>query len=164
MKQLYIIGGTMGVGKSAVCKELKTRLNNSVFLDGDWCWDANPFQVTDETKSMVMDNISYILNNFIICSAYQNVIFCWVIHEQSIIDELMGRLNVAGCDVKIISLVATELTLREHIEKDIATGIRSDGDVERSINRIKLYDTLNTKKISVDRKSTGEIADEIITP
>lgn len=43
----------MGVGKTTVCLELKKILYNSVFLDGDWCWDANPFQVTDETKRMV---------------------------------------------------------------------------------------------------------------
>ena len=57
MKTLYMIGGTMGVGKTTVCQQLKRSLPNSVFLDGDWCWDASPFQVTDETKSMVIDNI-----------------------------------------------------------------------------------------------------------
>lgn len=57
MKTLYMIGGTMGVGKTAVCQQLKQDLQNSVFLDGDWCWDASPFQVTDETKAIVIDNI-----------------------------------------------------------------------------------------------------------
>ena len=47
-----MIGGTMGVGKTTVCQQLKHDLPNSVFLDGDWCWDTNPFQVTDETKAM----------------------------------------------------------------------------------------------------------------
>ena len=46
----------MGVGKTTVSKELKNRLQKSVFLDGDWCWDMNPFVVNDETKAMVMDN------------------------------------------------------------------------------------------------------------
>lgn len=36
MKNLYIIGGTMGVGKTAVSQQLKSDLPNSVFLDGDW--------------------------------------------------------------------------------------------------------------------------------
>ena len=61
MKTLYLIGGTMGVGKTTVCKELKKELKNSVFLDGDWCWDADPFQVTKETKAMVLRNICYML-------------------------------------------------------------------------------------------------------
>ena len=70
MKNLYIIGGTMGVGKTAVSQQLKSDLSNSVFLDGDWCWDANPFQVTNETKAMVTDNIYYLLNND--CSMTKN--------------------------------------------------------------------------------------------
>lgn len=69
MKTLYLIGGTMGVGKTTVCRALKDRLENSVFLDGDWCWDAHPFQVTEETKRMVMDNICFLLNQFLRCSA-----------------------------------------------------------------------------------------------
>ena len=81
MKTLYMIGGTMGVGKTTVCQQLKQDLPNSVFLDGDWCWDASPFQVTDETKAMVTNNICYVLNNFLKCSAYENIIFCWVMHE-----------------------------------------------------------------------------------
>ena len=76
MKTLYMIGGTMGVGKTTVCQLLKQNLPNSVFLDGDWCWDASPFQVTDETKAMVTNNICYLLNNFLKCSAYENIIFC----------------------------------------------------------------------------------------
>lgn len=51
MKALYLIGGTMGSGKTTVSQQLKKDLDNSVFLDGDWCWDASPFQVTDETKA-----------------------------------------------------------------------------------------------------------------
>ena len=91
MKRLYLVGGTMGVGKTTVCQQLKLELNNSVFLDGDWCWDANPFLVTEETKKMVVDNIAYLLNNFLSCSAYENIIFCWVMHEQSIIDSIMKK-------------------------------------------------------------------------
>ena len=74
MKHLYIIGGTMGVGKSTVSQVMKEKLNNSVFLDGDWCWDLHPFQVTTETKQMVLQNICFLLNQFIHCSAYQNII------------------------------------------------------------------------------------------
>ena len=82
MKKLYLIGGTMGVGKTATCQQLKSMLSNAVLLDGDWCWDADPFVVTDETKAMVMDNICHVLNNLIRCSAYDNVLFCWVMHER----------------------------------------------------------------------------------
>ena len=95
MKKLYMIGGTMGVGKTSVSQCLKRELPNAVFLDGDWCWDADPFLVTEETKEMVIDNICYLLNHFIQCSAYENIIFCWVMHEQSIIDTSLNKVKVA---------------------------------------------------------------------
>lgn len=94
MKQLYVIGGTMGVGKSTTCRVLQQKLEHSVFLDGDWCWQANPFLVTEETKRMVVDNICYLLNRFLHCSAYRHIIFCWVLHQQSVIDEILARLDL----------------------------------------------------------------------
>ena len=57
MKKLYLIGGTMGVGKTTTCQVLKTKLDKSVFLDGDWCWDMHPFMVNEETKKLVLENI-----------------------------------------------------------------------------------------------------------
>ena len=92
MKNLIIIGGTMGVGKTATCGELKNMLPKNVFLDDDWCRDMNPFVVTAETKSMVMDNIAHILNSFIRCPEIENIIFCWVLHERVIFDTFSADL------------------------------------------------------------------------
>ena len=78
MKNLILINGTMGAGKTTVSRALQKILPDAVFLDGDWCWDADPFLVTEETKRMVMENITFLLAQFLDCSAYQNVIFCWV--------------------------------------------------------------------------------------
>lgn len=161
MKQLYLIGGTMGVGKTTVCQNLKQLLPSSVFLDGDWCWDSDPFQVTDETKEMVIDNICYLINNFIRCSAYDNIIFCWVMHEQSIIDTICNKINVENCNVKIISLLVDEKNLKNRIENDVMAGIRYIDVLDRSIARMPLYEKLNTIKINTNNKSIAEIADEI---
>ncbi|HHW72176.1 MAG TPA: AAA family ATPase [Firmicutes bacterium] len=161
MKRLYLIGGTMGVGKTAVCKELKARLNRSVFLDGDWCWDANPFQVTEETKAMVMANICFLLDQFIHCSAYDHIIFCWVMHEQSIIDGIVSRLDTANCEVKAVSLMCSEKELRERLEKDIAAGRRTRDIMGRSLARLPLYHQLDTVKINTDGKTVREVAEEI---
>ena len=50
MKKLIIINGTPGVGKTTICKALNQNVENSVWLDGDWCWMINPFKVTEENK------------------------------------------------------------------------------------------------------------------
>lgn len=162
MKTIYLIGGTMGVGKTTVCQQLKEKLNNSVFLDGDWCWYAHPFQVTEETKKMVIQNICFLLNQFIHCSAYDNVIFCWVMHEQSIINTILESIDKTNCAVKIISLVCNEQALRNRLEKDIANGLRPKDVIARSISRIPYYQRLNTVKIDVSTKDIGEIVCEIV--
>lgn len=161
MKNLYIISGTMGVGKTAVCQQLKKALPNSVFLDGDWCWNASPLQVTDETKGVVLDNITHVLNNFIRCSAYENIIFCWVMHEQSIIDTILKKLDLSDCRVRSISLIAGEKVVRERIMSDIAKGIRTPDAMERSLARLPLYQKLNTIKIDTTGKSVQKICGEI---
>ena len=106
MKNLIIVGGTMGVGKTATCRELQKILPRNVFLDGDWCWDMHPFVVTDETKAMVNSNIAHLLNGFLACSEFENVIFCWVLHEQHIFDDLINALDLNGCTTHCFHLSA----------------------------------------------------------
>ena len=75
MKHLYVISGAMGVGKTAVCQQLKPLLAPCAFLDGDWCWDMEPFTVNKENRTMVMGHIQYLLRGFLQNSGYENVIF-----------------------------------------------------------------------------------------
>ena len=160
-KNLYIIGGTMGAGKTTVCQVLKRKLERSVFLDGDWCWDSSPFVVNDETKAMVMDNICYLLNSFLSCSSYSNVIFCWVLHQQEIIDELLSRLHTDGCSVKVISLICSEQALRTRLLKDVSSGIRTPDIIDRSVLRIPLYEKLNTLKVDISEYTPEQAAERI---
>ena len=162
MKTLYLIGGTMGVGKTTICQQLKKDLPNSAFLDGDWCWDADPFQVTEETKEMVMRNICYLLNSFLRCTAYDNIIFCWVMHEQSIINRIIKELDISACRVIKISLMTDETNLRNRLSSDIARGIRTADVIDRSVGRIRMYQVLDTVKIDTSNKTVREIADEIL--
>lgn len=161
-KRLYLIGGPMGVGKTTVGQILKRNLPGCVFLDGDWCWDMDPFQVTAETKQMVMENICTLLNNFISCTAYQNIVFCWVMHQQEILDEIISRLDAEKCRIVKISLICTEEALRERLAKDIEKGVRKEDVISRSLNYLPLYHALDTVKIDVSGKTVEKIAAEII--
>ncbi|MBS6734420.1 MAG: AAA family ATPase [Clostridiales bacterium] len=162
MKHLYIIGGTMGVGKTTVCRILKEKLEGSVFLDGDWCWDMHPFRVTEETKRMVQENIVFLLNNFLSCTAYDHVIFCWVLHQQNIIDDLLARLRTDNCEVHLISLVCTPGELARRIQKDVEAGIRGEDAAWRSLSRLALYDSLSTLKLDVTELTPEETAGQIL--
>lgn len=161
MKHLYLIGGTMGVGKTTVCQILKRKLNNSVFLDGDWCWDMSPFQVTPETQKMVLENIVFLLNNFIRCSAYENIIFCWVMHRQDIVDSILSALDAAQCQIYPISLICDEISLEKRLRKDVTAGARTEDVIDRSLERIPLYQNLNTVKIDVSALTPEQTAAQI---
>jgi len=161
MKNLIFINGTMGIGKTATSRALQKMLPNCVLLDGDWCWDMSPFIVNDETKNMVVDNISYLLNNFISCSVYENIIFCWVMHEQSIIDDVLSRLKKDDCILFKFSLVCSEQALFSRITKDIELGIRTEDVIYRSVPRLKNYFQMDTEKIDVSNISAKEAAEKI---
>lgn len=162
MKTLYIIGSTMGAGKTTVCRQLQKKLDNCVFLDGDWCWDMQPFTVTKETKAMVLDNICHLLNNFLKCSAYENILFCWVLHEQTILDDILSRLKTDGWQILCLSLLCSPEALTARLKKDIAAGLRQPDVLPRSLARIPLYQKLNTIKIDVSWLSAEETAEAIL--
>ena len=82
-------------------------------------------------------------------------------HDQSIIDTILKKTDVANCSVKVVSLLAREDTLTKRIIHDINSGIRTIDVLERSIARIPCYQKLNSVKISTDDKSIREIAEEI---
>ncbi|MCK5074141.1 MAG: AAA family ATPase, partial [Bacteriovoracaceae bacterium] len=50
-KSLIIINGTLGVGKSSISKEIQSKLNNSVLIEGDLLSrKVRNFDVYDESK------------------------------------------------------------------------------------------------------------------
>jgi broad-specificity NMP kinase len=162
MKTLYFIGGTMGIGKTTISQALKRSLNRSVFLDGDWCWDMHPFTVTLETKRLVQLNIVTLLNNFLQSPAFDYVIFCWVMHQQEIIDNLLKQIDTSNCRLINLSLVSNAENLRERLQKDIDTGLRQNDILERSIARLPFYENLDSHKIDVSGKSIEQIVSEIL--
>lgn len=162
MKTLYLIGGPMGVGKTTVCQILKRQLPDCVFLDGDWCWDADPFRVTEETKAMVLRNICAVLNNFLACSAYRNVVFCWVLHEQAILDEILAHLETGGVRVLCVSLLCPAHELVRRLQGDIDAGLRTGDVIARSLAKLPLYEALHTVKIDTAEKDAAGTAAEIM--
>lgn len=136
-RTLYLVGGPMGVGKTTLCRLLERRLPACAFLDGDWCWEMDPFVVNDETRRMVLDNIVYLLNSFLHCSVYENVVFGWVLHLPGTWAELESRLDTAGWRVVRTVLVCTPEALRARLEADLAAGRRQPGCLPRALDRLE---------------------------
>lgn len=152
----------MGVGKTATCKALYGKLQNSVWLDGDWCWMMNPFIVNDENKAMVLDNIAYLLKNFLKNSSYEYVIFNWVIHFEEIFDMILSRLDGMEFELIKITLTCSEESLINRISADIQNNLREKECIDASLERIPLYRNMNTIKIDTSNISVLETVNKII--
>nr|WP_122012649.1 AAA family ATPase [Maliibacterium massiliense] len=161
MKKLILLGGTMGVGKSAVGRALAGMLVPSFYLDGDWCWDMHPFVVDAENKAMVLDNITHLLRGALGNSHFQYVILSWVMHQQQIIDDILSRLPQEGYDVLSLSLVCTPVALEAHWRQDVARGQRQPDRLADAAARLPLYNTLDTTKIDVTGISPRQVAARI---
>lgn len=162
MKRLICIGGPMGVGKSSVCRHLCALLPQNVFLDGDWCWQMRPFSVNPETKAMVLENIRFLLGQFLKCSAYQNVLFCWVMHEQAIIDALLSGLELAQTEVFVFTLLADPASLAQRVQADVANGLRDADALPRSLQRLESCRKLNTIRLDTSARSPQATAQCIL--
>lgn len=161
MKKVVFINGTMGVGKTTTCRELRKLLPHNVFLDGDWCWEMRPFVVTEETIAMVRGNIIHLLNSFLACSEFEYVMFCWVMHMQEILDDLLGALDLDGHAVYRFTLMSNETSLTDRFSRDVEAGLRDPGDMLRAIERLRLYEALDTVKIDVGAITARQAAEQI---
>lgn len=157
-KNLVVINGTMGVGKTLVSQRLKLLLPNAVMLDGDWCWDADPFIVSTATKKMVVGNIAYLLTSFLNCDSYENVIFCWVMNEADTFELIRKQIKASGYDLYRFSLTALPEILKKRLSGDIATGKRDADAYERSLKRMSDYNLQDTVKIDVSAISADDAA------
>jgi broad-specificity NMP kinase len=160
-KTLVIVNGTMGVGKTTTCRLLLERLTPGAYLDGDWCWNINPFAVTAENQDMVIGNIVHLLRGYLTNTSLRYVIFGWVLHRQEIFDAILRPLGDLAFETHRITLTCSPAQLRERLSPEIAAARRQPDIVERSIARLALYDALDTIKLDVGMRSAADVADEI---
>lgn len=161
-KKLILIGGPMGVGKTTLGKYLVDhRLNQAVLLDGDWCWYMHPWIFNDENKKMVMRNSQFLLNSFIANSTIETIVFVWVMHQQAIIDDLLSGLE-GDFTTDSFSLVANEAELTKRFSQDIASGKRKPADLPAAIQRLSLYESVDSTKIDVTGRDYPEVAQLIL--
>lgn len=158
MKKLIIINGTMGVGKTTVCKELYQCLESSVWLDGDWCWLMNPWNFSKENKQMVLDNIQYLLRNYLKNSSFTYIVFCWVIHQEQIFELILDPLQDLEFELYKITLLCSEQALQQRMIQDN----REISGIQHSIDRLKLYNDMNTYKIDTTTLTVPATVEEIL--
>lgn len=163
MKKLLFIGGPMGVGKTSVAKLLQKKLPQTVYLDGDWCWFTNPWILNEETRQIALDNICYMLNNFLASKSYQNIILTWILQSDELIESITNRLNLKNVSFYNFSLIASEEAIINRLELDLAEGIRTERVViPRSLERLEQIKKVSSIQIDTTDKGEDEVVEEIL--
>ena len=158
MKKLIVINGAMGVGKTSICKELNKKLTNSVWLDGDWCMMMNPWNVTETNKKVFLDNINYLLNNFLANTAFDYVLFSWVIPREDMIDYLIKKLSNHRFELRKITLLCEDKKLKERMLQDG----RDMFTIEKSMLYQKAYGNFDTIKVDTTELSVSKTVNEVL--
>ena len=109
----------------------------------------------------MIENIRFLLNQFIHCSAYEKIVFCRVMHERTIIDTIISGIDTSSCIVEEISLICDENALKSRLKNDISAGLKKPDVVERSIERLPLYSFFGTRIIDTTKKRVEETTTEI---
>lgn len=152
----------MGSGKTAACTLLNKSLEKSVWLDGDWGWMINPFIVNEENKNMVEDNLKHLLRNFLNNSSIEYVIFNWVLHTEEGFQLVLSWVNDLEFDLIKITLTCSQEELKKRLLKDIEENRREESIINRSIDRLRMYDKLDTIKLDTSNLTIQQGVDEII--
>ena len=153
-KKLIIVNGAPGVGKTITCRELQRLLNRSVWLDGDWCWMANPWIVTEETKKMVEANMTFLLDRFLNCSEYRFVLFSWIFRSDEVFSHILNCLRTTDFVLQKFTLTCDENVYRDRLE----LAGREKDKIAGCLESLRLCETTDSVKIDTTQKSIEKVA------
>ena len=160
-KNLVFIGGALGVGKIACAVELKKLLPCCACLEGEACVDLTPRSESDEVRALALDNISYLIGNFLACGEVENVILLYSLHDNNTAEELLARLGAVEFDFYHITLTASPETVSARLSWDIRRGNRRRAQIARALALLPLYDSVDSIKLATDDLTPRQVAARI---
>jgi len=157
MKNLVLIFGAPGVGKTATCEELKNLLPKNILLEGDWLWSPTPFFMAETEREMFYKNLVYVLDNFLSHPELENIIHSWVVPEKEVLQKILLQLSLENVNLHIFALTCSEQEHMKRIENDVNPRRRAT-HVGGSIKRLEQYNDVNHKKIDTTGLTAKEVA------
>ena len=164
MKNLILICGANGIGKSTACKVLNERLFYSSFIDSDYCRYMNPFSFSEEKIQIVISNISTMMINYFRCSTVEYVIFQYGFHgvRKQIFSSILDILSSQNIVYNFCPII-----LQCDIEENIRRMKNDNRDEERIQSAIEktrsIYDEYDYPKIDITNLSVDETVRTILT-
>ena len=151
----------MGVGKTTVGKYIAEKVEGTAFIDGDWCLDIHPFVGNRETKTMAIDNILHMINNYRKCSVCKMIVLVWLMDNQWVYQRIIEGITELQMEIRSTTMICDKEQLRNRWKNDTNCEWRTDEWLEVSLKSLpyfsSLENTIDTTEITVD-----EIADMIL--
>ncbi|MEG0773799.1 AAA family ATPase [Clostridium sp.] len=160
MKKLIFINGPNGVGKSTLCKTLNMKIENSAWLESEWCRMTNPFAFNDEIIKMVEKNISFMLRSYLESSTLEYVIFNHGFHgpRKQIFENVIK--NIRDIDYQLIPISIT-CSYDENKFRMLKDG-RDEERIGRALAVRNIYEGLGNPKIDTTDMSVEETACKVL--
>lgn len=133
----------------------------TAFIDGDWCLDIHPLVGNRETKTMVIDNIIHMVDNYRKCSACQMVVLVWLMDDLRVYQSIIDGISNLQMEIKSVTLICDKENLHTRWKNDKVNEWRIDKWFEISLNLLLYFETLDNC-IDTSNLSIGKIARTIM--
>ncbi len=163
MKQLIVIIGPNGVGKSTTARNIVERHENTAYVDSDWCRVMNPFDFTEITKETIVQNIYSLLHNYLSCDVVNTVVFTYTWHgvRKEIYDRVIQILKTSGLDFEE-RIIILRCSREENIKRAFQDG-RDEERVKRGMDlTFTFYDEYAYPMIDTTNMTPLQVADRIM--
>lgn len=162
MKNLIIILGANGVGKSTTAAELMRILPNSAFIDSDSLRMMNPAGNSAELIQIQKSNILAVMGNYFFSDMIEHVIFPYGIHghRKQLLEEIIGDIS-EKFDIEIFTIVLA-CSEAENIRR-MKIDNRDDERIKRALLFSRpAYDQIDHLKLDTTALTPREAAWAII--
>ncbi len=162
MKQLIVIIGPNGVGKSTTAKTYVEQYTQTAYVDSDWCRVMNPFDFTEITKQTITENIYCLLHNYLTCDEIKTVIFTYGWHgpRKEIYNKVIEKLR-HDCNNFEESIIILKCSKDENFKRAIKDG-RDEKRIERGMEMtFSFYDEFDFPVIDTTNMTPSQAATEI---
>ena len=164
MKQLIIIIGPNGVGKSTTAKSIVSQYERCAYVDSDWCRAMNPFEFTNITKQTVIENIYCLLRNYLTCEEIDIVVFTYGWHgeRREIYEKVINKLKKTGIEFEE-NIVILKCSLDENVRRAMEDG-RDMVRIKRGIEKtFSFYDKYDYPCIDTTKMEPSKVAEQIMS-
>ncbi len=164
MKQLIVLVGPNGVGKSTTAREIVKQCGNTAFVDSDWCRVMNPFVFSDTAKETICENIYCLIRNYLLCSDISTVVFTYAWHgeRKKIYDKVIEKLKKDGVEFRE-RIIILKCSKEENMKRAVTDG-RDGARIKRGMElTFSFYDDYDYPCIDTTDMTAGEAAQQVIS-